>query len=76
MDQLPPISAETPQDFDAVEALIDQAFGPGRYVKSAERLREGNRHIAGVSVVARQDGAVVGCVWRRRGLFIRGSGAD
>jgi len=33
---------ERPQDAVAVEALIDQAFGPGRFVKTAERLREGN----------------------------------
>jgi predicted N-acetyltransferase YhbS len=61
MQGLPPIDAERPEDFDAVEALIDSAFGPGRYAKSAERLREGNQQLAGVSVVAREAGAVVGC---------------
>ncbi len=61
MTDLPPITVEAPDDFDAVEALIDQAFGPGRYAKSAERLREGNSHLSGVSVVAREGGAVVGC---------------
>ncbi|MEI7932686.1 MAG: N-acetyltransferase [Alphaproteobacteria bacterium] len=61
MSDLPPIDAETPADFDAVEALIDRAFGPGRYAKSAERLREGNHQLMGVSVVAREAGAVVGC---------------
>ncbi len=29
----------------AVEALYDEAFGPGRFVKTAERLREGNTKI-------------------------------
>ena len=48
MERLPPIDAERPEDFDAVEALIDAAFGPGRYAKSAERLREGNHQLAGV----------------------------
>ena len=33
---------ERPEDAHAVEALIDHAFGPGRFVKTAERLREGN----------------------------------
>jgi predicted N-acetyltransferase YhbS len=31
---------ETPQDQDAVENLLDRAFGPGRHVKSSERVRE------------------------------------
>lgn len=35
-------AAERPEDARAVEALIDHAFGPGRFVKTAERLREGN----------------------------------
>ena len=34
-------AAERPEDAHAVEALIDHAFGPGRFVKTAERLREG-----------------------------------
>jgi predicted N-acetyltransferase YhbS len=61
MSALPPISPEEPADAAAVEALIDQAFGPGRFVKSAERLREGNHPAPGLSVVAREDGRVVGC---------------
>ncbi len=61
MSKLPPITLEQPEDFAVVESLIDQAFGPGRYAKSAERLREGNSHLAGVSVVAREGGAIVGC---------------
>ncbi len=38
----PPIrmSAERAQDRVGVDALIDDAFGPGRYAKTAERLRE------------------------------------
>jgi predicted N-acetyltransferase YhbS len=33
-------SHEAPQDQPAVEALIDRAFGPGRFVKVSERVRE------------------------------------
>ncbi|MFN3511637.1 MAG: GNAT family N-acetyltransferase [Phenylobacterium sp.] len=31
---------ETPDDGAAVEALLDHAFGPGRFVKVSERVRE------------------------------------
>ena len=34
------IQAETPADAAAVEALVLAAFGPGRFAKTAERLRE------------------------------------
>ncbi|MBI1359422.1 MAG: GNAT family N-acetyltransferase [Alphaproteobacteria bacterium] len=36
----------------AVEALYDDVFGPGRFAKAAERLREGNTKIASASLVA------------------------
>jgi predicted N-acetyltransferase YhbS len=36
----------------AVEALYDDVFGPGRFAKAAERLREGNTRIAEASFVA------------------------
>jgi predicted N-acetyltransferase YhbS len=61
MTSLPLIAPETPADHDAVEALITAAFGPGRFVKTAERLREGNHPLLDLSAVARQDGRVVGC---------------
>lgn len=61
MTDLPPILPETPKDSAAVDDLIEAAFGPGRYAKAAERLREGNRHLEGISVIARQGRAVVGC---------------
>ncbi len=34
-------ACERPQDRASVDALIDRAFGPGRFAKTAERLREG-----------------------------------
>ena len=34
------IEAETPADAEGVEALVMAAFGPGRFAKTAERLRE------------------------------------
>ncbi|HWA62802.1 MAG TPA: N-acetyltransferase [Caulobacteraceae bacterium] len=59
---LPPLTPERPEDGPAVEALIARAFGPGRYVKAAERLREGAVPLLDISFVARQGGEVVGCV--------------
>jgi predicted N-acetyltransferase YhbS len=63
-------------DAGAVEALLDRAFGPGRELKTAERLREGNR--PAIALVARDEtGAVIGTVrlWpvlagRRRALLL------
>jgi predicted N-acetyltransferase YhbS len=59
---LPGLAEETEADHEAVDRLIEAAFGPGRYVKTAERLREGNRPIASLSFVARHRDEVVGCV--------------
>jgi predicted N-acetyltransferase YhbS len=61
MSELPPISPEGPADFDDVEALIERAFGPGRYAKTAERLRETNRQLQGVSMIARDGQGLAGC---------------
>jgi len=36
---------DSPDYAASVEALYDEAFGPGRFVKTAERLREGNTKI-------------------------------
>jgi predicted N-acetyltransferase YhbS len=49
-------------DEAAALALVDRVFGPGRFAKAAERLRENNRRLLQLSFVARQDGALVGSV--------------
>ncbi|MGZ9099108.1 MAG: GNAT family N-acetyltransferase [Brevundimonas sp.] len=54
------IEIEAPADAAAVEALVLAAFGPGRFAKTAERLRE--RAMRAVGFVARVDGRVVGSV--------------
>lgn len=58
------ITPETPADAEGVEALVLAAFGPGRFAKTAERLREGGTVAAGF--VTHEDGKVVGSVrlWR------------
>jgi len=47
----------TPADHDAVEHLLDLTFGSDRHSKTSYRLREGNRAIAGLSLLIRDPGA-------------------
>ena len=46
------IRLEAPQDAERVEALNAESFGPGRFAKSAYRLREGVHPVAALSFVA------------------------
>jgi predicted N-acetyltransferase YhbS len=46
------IRLEAPGDLAGVEALSAESFGPGRFAKSAYRLREGVAPIAALSFVA------------------------
>ena len=59
---LPPlrIEPEHPSDAAAVEALVLAAFGPGRFAKTAERLRE--RATLAAGFVAREGWRVIGSV--------------
>ena len=43
---------ERREDAAAVDAVIDRAFGPGRFAKTAERLREGARAHPELSICA------------------------
>ncbi len=54
------IEAEIPADAEAVEALVIAAFGPGRFAKTAERLREGA--VPAIGFVAREGERLVGSV--------------
>lgn len=58
----PAIEVEAPRHAAAVEALVDRAFGPGRFAKSSERLREGNRKLDDCSFVALRGDMVIGSV--------------
>lgn len=53
---------ETARDVPAREALLDRAFGPARFLKSSERIREGRLAAEGLSLVAHDDGRLVGTV--------------
>ena len=59
---VPSILVERPEHARAVEVLVDRAFGPGRFAKSSERLREGNRKLDDCSFVALHEGRVIGSV--------------
>jgi predicted N-acetyltransferase YhbS len=56
------ILAEQPGDEPLVEGLVARAFGPGRFAKAVERLREGRCPDAGSSFVAWSGRRAVGCV--------------
>ncbi|MGA2892099.1 MAG: N-acetyltransferase [Xanthobacteraceae bacterium] len=56
------ILPETPDDALAIERLHERTFGPGRYAKSAYRLREQARHGLDVSFTARIGTLLVGSV--------------
>jgi predicted N-acetyltransferase YhbS len=53
---------ETPADAAAIDDLHDRAFGPGRYARSAERIREGAPVDPRLCFVARVSTLLVGSV--------------
>ena len=56
------IKPESPEDFEAVEKLAEAAFGPGRFTRSAFRLREGVAHEPGLSFTLHRSGKLAGSV--------------
>ncbi len=54
------IRDERPRDEAAREALLDRSFGPGRFTKTCERLRENRLPADGLSFVAVDGTTVVG----------------
>ena len=55
------IRDEAPSDVDAREALLDDAFGPARFLKTCQRLRDGSAPAPGLALVATDnDGALIG----------------
>jgi predicted N-acetyltransferase YhbS len=50
---------EAPHDVAAREALLDEAFGPARFLKTCERLRAGRRPARGLALVAMDEGRLV-----------------
>ena len=65
MSELTPpwqVRAEKPGDGAAIEALNAESFGPGRFAKSAYRLREGVAPVAGLGFVAVEGDVLRGSV--------------
>jgi len=56
------ILAETAGDATAIERLHERTFGPGRYARSAFRIREGRDHLLELSFTARVGTLLVGSV--------------
>jgi len=56
------IRLEAPRDAERVEALNAEGFGPGRFAKSAYRLREGVHPVAALSFVAVENEVLRGSV--------------
>ncbi|RBP10522.1 putative N-acetyltransferase YhbS [Roseiarcus fermentans] len=54
------LDPETPDDAAAIERLNDRVFGPGRYARSAYRIRETAEPDRGLSFVARVGTLMVG----------------
>ena len=53
---------ETADDALAIERLHERTFGPGRYARSAFRIREGRGHLLDLSFTARIGTLLVGSV--------------
>ena len=56
------IKPESPEDYHAVEQLAEEAFGPGRFARSAFRLREGVMHEPDLSFTLHRVDKLVGSV--------------
>ena len=56
------IRAERPEDAEAIEALDNDGFGPGRYAKSAYRLREGVKPEDRLGFIAVENGVARGTI--------------
>jgi predicted N-acetyltransferase YhbS len=56
------ILPETPGDALAIERLHERTFGPGRFVRSAFRIREGRGHMLDLSYTARIGTLMVGSI--------------
>ncbi|MBR0797690.1 N-acetyltransferase [Bradyrhizobium jicamae] len=54
------IRRECRSDIAGRESLLDAAFGPGRFAKTSERLREGRKPAPGLAFVAHLAGRLVG----------------
>jgi predicted N-acetyltransferase YhbS len=57
------ILSERPEDAAAIDRLHERTFGPGRYARTAYRIREQIGHTLELSFTARIGTLLVGSVW-------------
>jgi predicted N-acetyltransferase YhbS len=62
-DISPTILPESEDDAEAIARLHERTFGPGRYAKTAYRLREKVEHSIDLSFTARIGTLLVGSIW-------------
>ncbi|MDB5423053.1 MAG: acetyltransferase, family [Phenylobacterium sp.] len=60
------LQSEQPEDAPLIEGLLDRAFGPGRFTKVSERVRENAEFAPELSVCAWSQGRLLGVarMWR------------
>ena len=56
------IQPALPADLPGIIQLHERAFGPGRFARTAFRVREGCRSVPGLSLVAVTDGVLAGAI--------------
>ena len=56
------IDVERADDAAQIETVLTEAFGPGRFAKTAYRLREGVEHLPELAFVARNGAGLVGSI--------------
>ena len=69
------ILTEKPEDAGPIERLHERTFGPGRYARTAYRIREQLGHRLDLSYTARVGTLLVGSVRLTRGAHRRDAGA-
>ena len=65
---------ESPAHDAQIEAINEEAFGPGRFTKAAYRIREDGGHERNLSFVAAHEGIVIASVRMTRVVAGEGSG--
>jgi len=56
------VRAERADDIDKLRSLAARAFGPGRFARTAHRIREAGRPVEGLSLCACVDGEFAGSI--------------
>lgn len=56
------IRSETPRDFTEVENLLDTCFGPSRFTKTCQKLRDGRVPANGLAFLVRKAGHTIATV--------------